>query len=808
MKNLSQQTETKLGYDAIRQLLEARAMTDQGKELCHQLRPYRQSKDVQVELTRVEECRDLLRFDEDFSLDYTGNVSELLGYASVPGNWLQVRDFFQLLRWLRMVRELITFFSSRHIKYPALAELVKNLSWNKTLLKGIEAIVDERGNIKDNASSKLQELRKEQAQQSADLRKSMQAILRNAIDKGWSDANELTIRNDRLVIPMKADFKGRIKGFVQDVSQSGQTIFLEPSAALEANNKLRQLILQEHNEIVRILTVLTTSLREDLPALRRYSEVVAQLDFIRAKGRLAVDLDAVKPKFEPYNKVLMLVKGRHPLLLLKPNLGKSKVMPLSVELSPTQRIILVSGPNAGGKSVTLKTVGLLVLMLQSGLLIPADESSEFPWFTDIFVDIGDEQSIQSDLSTYTSHLKNMREMLSQLKENKLFLMDEFGGGTDPKLGGAIAEAFLERFVDSGAYGIVTTHYGNLKTFADRKPGIVNAAMQFDPETLSPTFRIEVGIPGRSYAFEIAQNVGVSKEVLDDARTRIEGNQLQTEDLLLKLEAQKVELEHLILDNRKKNEELLAIIRRNLDLQKRNKEEEATILKEAHQKAQHLIDSANAKIENTIREIRESQAEKERTKSLRRELAEMLPTLPPEEAIEIEAEKAAIEDESEEDLTPVTIPGAAIAVGDWVLLADSNSYGQVLEIMDKRAVVALGDMRITVKMKHLTKIKAPKDGNQPIMRRAGAMVTKKANISLELSVKGFRVEQALPSVQKFIDDAILAGLSEVRILHGKGTGALRMAIREYLATIRDVRRTEDAPLDQGGAGWTVVYLGNA
>lgn len=808
MKNLTEQTEIKLGYDAIRHLLEVRAATEQGKELCQRLRPYRRSNDVLTELTRVEECRDLLRFDEDFSLDYTGNVSELLGYAAVPGNWLQVRDFFQLLRWLRMVRELITFFSSRQLKYPALADLVKNLSWNKALLKGIEAIVDERGNIKDNASSKLQELRKEQAQQSADLRKSMQAILRNAIDKGWSDANELTIRNDRLVIPMKADFKGRIKGFVQDVSQSGQTIFLEPSAALEANNRLRQLILQEHNEIVRILTVLTAVLREDLPALKRYTEIVAQLDFIRAKGRLAADLDAVKPKFEPYNKVLMIVKGRHPLLLLKPGLGKDKVMPLSVQLSPEQRIILVSGPNAGGKSVTLKTVGLLVLMLQSGLLIPADESSEFPWFTDIFVDIGDEQSIQSDLSTYTSHLKNMREMLSQLKEGKLFLMDEFGSGTDPKLGGAIAEAFLERFVDAGAYGIVTTHYGNLKTFADRKPGIVNAAMQFDPETLSPTFRIEIGIPGRSYAFEIAQNVGVSKEVLEDARSRIEGNQLQTEDLLLKLEAQKAELEHLLLENRKKNEELAALLKRNQELQQRTKDEEAKVLREAHQKAQFLIDSANAKIENTIREIRESQAERERTKSLRRELAEMLPALPAEEAVEIAEENAASEAENPQELSPETLPGAQIAVGDWVLLTDSNSYGQVLEIKDKRAVVTLGDMRITVKLKHLIKIKPPKDGDRPVMRRAGAMVTKKANISLELSVKGFRVEQALPSVQKFIDDAILAGLSEVRILHGKGTGALRTAIREYLATVHEVRRTEDAPLDQGGAGWTVVYLGNA
>jgi DNA mismatch repair protein MutS2 len=603
---------------------------------------------------------------------------------------------------------------------------------------------------------------------------------------------------------MKADFKGHIKGFVHDVSQSGQTIFLEPSSALEANNRIRQLVIEEHNEIVRILSVLTAQLREDLPGLKKYTEVVAQLDFIRAKGKLAVDLDAVKPRYEPTQKALMLVKARHPLLLLKPGVNKAKVVPLSIQLNPQQRIILVSGPNAGGKSVTLKTIGLLQIMFQAGLLIPCDESSEFCWFTGLYVDIGDEQSIQSDLSTYTSHLQNMREMLGQLRDGRLFLMDEFGSGTDPKLGGAIAEAFLERFLNSGAYGIVTTHYGNLKAFADRSAGIVNAAMQFDPETLSPSFRIEVGIPGRSYAFEIAQNVGVSKELLDDARSRVDGGQLQTEDLLLKLEVQKSELEQVLLDNKKKNEELAVLLKRNQELAQRAKEEEAKILRQAHQKAQALIDSANAKIEQTIREIRESQADKERTKAIRRELAVMLPTPPPEEAEEI-AEDEALEAAEMAEESPVPMVGATIGIGDWVLLRDSNSYGQVLELQDKRAVVSLGEMRITVKIKHLVKIKPPKGGNVRILRAAGMMVNKKANISLELSVKGFRVEQALPSVQQFIDDATLAGLHEVRILHGKGTGALRQAIREFLQNMPEVRRCEDAPLDQGGAGWTVVSL---
>lgn len=804
MKHLSQQTESQLGYDSIRQLLQARAVTTQGKERCLALKPLPDPKALPKELTRVEECRDLLLFDDIYTLDFSGSVSQHLEWAAVPGNWLPVRDVFEIMRWLRMVRDLINYFQTRKLKCPALFELVEKVTWNKQLLQNMERIIDDRGNVKDNASPKLQELRREHKTAAAELRKTMQSILRNAIANGWSDSDELTMRNDRLVIPMKADFKGRIKGFVQDVSSSGQTIFLEPSSSLEANNRLRQLAIEEQNEIVRLLMAITAQIKEDLYALTNYAKLVKRLDFIRAKARLAVDLQAVKPIFEPEKETLMLVNGRHPLLLLKQGMGRENVVPLSMTLDPKNRIVLVSGPNAGGKSVTLKTVGLLQLMLQSGLLLPVDERSEFPWFKAIFVDIGDEQSIQSDLSTYTSHLKNMRTMLARLKPGMLFLMDEFGSGTDPRMGGAIAEAFLQRFLESGANGVVTTHYGNLKAFADRSEGILNAAMQFNPETLSPTFRIEVGIPGRSYAFEIARNVGVPEEVLTDARSRIEGDQLEAEDLLLKLEEQKATLDGVLDQNKKKNYELAALLKRNKELSEKLKADEQEILRAAHQKAQQLIDAANAKIEATIREIRESQADKERTKVIRRELAEMLPEMPAEEAKEAEEILAAEANDAEID--PELLHGEQIAVDDWVLLTESNSYGKVLEIQGKRAVVALGEMRVTIKLKNLVKMKAPGSSNRA-SRRGGDMVARKANISLEVSVKGLRVEAALPIVQRFIDEALLANLPEVRILHGKGTGALRAAIRECLAMIPEVKRFEDASLDSGGSGWTVCHLGH-
>jgi DNA mismatch repair protein MutS2 len=798
MKNLNQQTEEKLGFHELRSLMEARAATEEGKELCARMAPFRKPALIAAELERVREFRDLLRFEDSFSLDFTSSVQPLLDQAAIAGNWLKAQDLFRLAKWLRMVREIIHYFRQRKEKYPGLWDLVGGLDWKKELLAQIDQLLDERGNVRDDASPELRIIRRQMQDTSAELRRTLQATLRHAISNGWSDANEITIRNDRLVIPVKADFKGKIKGFVHDVSSSGQTIFLEPSSALDANNQLRELQLQEHNEIVKLLSAITAKIHLEVPALAAYIKAVTRVDFTRAKARLAIDMHAEKPLFFPDAGRTMIIKGRHPLLLARRQMRKEDVVPLSIYLDLDQRIILISGPNAGGKSVTLKTIGLMQLMVQSGMLVPADESSEFRYFDKLYIDIGDEQSIQSDLSTYTSHLRNMREMLGGLDGRTLFLMDEFGSGTDPRLGGALAEAFLDRFVATGAFGVVTTHYGNLKKYADQTPGIVNAAMQFDPKTLTPTYQIEVGVPGRSYAFEIAANVGVPAAILKDARDRIEGNELHTEELLLRLEAQRAELEGVMAENKKKNEELKTLLERNKALGEQIKENEAKVMKQAHQKAQAMIDSANAKIERTIKEIRETQAEKERTRELRKELQAMLPTPPPVEEVEEEPVP-------EVEEVPEVMYGVPVAVGDWVQLKDASSYGQLLDIQAQRAVVALGEMRVTVKLKNLVKIKPPRSPRGYASNLSTLRMGKKANASSELRIQGFRVEQALPVVQRFMDDAILAGLHEVRLLHGKGTGALRESIRELLATIHEVESMEDAHADHGGEGWTVVRL---
>lgn len=794
MKYYNERTEQQLGYDRLRNLLIGRANTDEGKVLCEKLKPYRKPGGIDIELTRVLECKELLEFDDSFTLEIRDSMQKIFEESSVAGNWLVTQDLFRFVKWLRMVRDLITYFRSRKEKYPTLWSGVERLNWNKELLANLSQIVDDKGNMKDDASPHLKILRRQRMVLSSDLRRQLNSILRHAAQNGWTEASEITIRNDRFVIPMNADFKGRIKGFVHDISQSGRTVFIEPSSVLDANNKIREVLIAEQNEITRILIQATAWIGEEIPNLKDYAKTVARLDFIRAKARLAVATKSVKPEFNPKGKTLQILQARHPLLMLKEGMTYEEVIPMTVRMEIDSRIILISGPNAGGKSVSLKTVGLLQLMLQSGLLVPCNHASEFIWFENLFIDIGDEQSIQSDLSTYTSHLANMQVMIQSMDKKSLFLVDEFGSGTDPRLGGAIAEAFLERFLASGAYGIITTHYGNLKNFADNNTGIVNAAMQFNPRTLSPTYQIEIGTPGRSYAFEIARNVGIPENILDEARSKVDGEQLHSEELLLKLEEQKAELEAVLNEQKKNNAELKHWLKRNQEMNRMIKEQETRILRDAHTSAQRMINEANGKIERTIKEIRENQADRAKTKELRRELREMLPEPPPPEPDEIR----------EVEVRPEIIKGADIKVGDWVQVKDSQSTGNVLDIQSKRAVVVIGEMRATIKLDRLDKIKRPKKGKAAPASKTHTL-TKREFVSTELHVKGFRVEQALPVVSKFIDDALMAGLKELKILHGKGTGALRQAIRDYLSAVPEVQKLTDAPLDSGGDGWTCVSL---
>lgn len=807
-----EQTLEKLGFNQVTEALASRARTEGGKRFCHDVLPTANRTALQEAHTRLREFLAVLETDEPFYPDFAGDVSPFLNKAGLEGNWLLREDAFALLKWFRTVRSAIAWFYTRRERIPTVWQLFDGLEFDKGLLAAFEEVINDRGRIKDGASDDLRRIRREMNRISSDLRKQLNSILKNAIREGWAQDKEVTFRNDRLVIPLRADFKGRVKGFVHDVSQSGQTIFLEPQESLESNNKIRRLQAEEKNEIVRILTELTAKVRLVLPELRGFVKVMDRVDFLTAKARLASDWKCVLPKVHLHQQVWKLYLAYHPLLVQK--LGKTYVIPLNLELEPKNRILLISGPNAGGKSVSLKTVGLLQVMLQAGLAIPVDPQSEFSLVEQVFIDIGDEQSIQSDLSTYTSHLAHMKEMVGGLDKQSLFLIDEFGSGTDPRLGGAIAEAFLEQFVKAKAFGVITTHYGNLKTYADATPGIQNAAMEFDPADLAPTYRIRTGMPGRSYAFEIARNVGVPDYILKKAEKKISKKEIYTDELLLKLETQKVELERLTKENMAKQgklkflQEKYEIMKGNLEIQQKD------ILRKAEEEAESLVKGANARIERTIREIRESQADKDKTKRLRKDLkASVEREIEPEPATPAKVkpvpkqqpkEAPAPKKAKRKPLKPVQpMKTGPLEVGDWVKLKSNDSKGEILEIKKKKAIVAVGAMRMTMKLADLERARAPEGLKMPGSVTTRLRIREIAEVKTEINVMGKKVEETLPLITKFVDTAMIAGIREVRILHGKGTGALREAIRQLLRSYPEIVSIADAPIQLGGAGWTVV-----
>lgn len=780
----------KLGFSEIRALLSGHCQTDEGREDAYALTPITDAGLIRTSLNQVREYMEIIQI-ESYKPPATGfEIAPLLVNAAVPGNWLGADECLTLLNWMRAVRALLVWFKAKPDRYPYLCELLSTLNIEPGIVKKLEHVIDDRGNIRDDASPRLPEIRRQMREVSAELRGVLHRTLRHAISQGWASEREITLRNDRYVIPMLADFKGRIQGFVHDVSQSGQTIFVEPTAALEFNNQLRQLNTLEGQEIIRILTEVTDAVREHIPALQNLLEAMGHLDLIQAKANLGISLNAVVPVIDAQGQLSEFRDAFHPLLLLKLRKEHRKPVPLQATLHTKQRILLISGPNAGGKSVTLKTIGLIQLMIQSGIPVPVQEGSSFRIFTNIFIDIGDEQSINADLSTYTSHLQTMKVMLDKMDGNSLFLLDEFGAGTDPAMGGAMAEALLQRFIEKGSFGVVTTHYGNLKRFADQADGICNAAMMFDPVTLNPTYELEIGVPGRSYAFEIARNVGIAEEIILDARSRMETRSVESDDLLLRLEEQRAELEHILTENRRQREELLNLVQKNRHLADEMERKRKAIIREAQEKAASMIAEANKKIEQTILEIRKHQAEKELTQKLRQQLQEMIPEVEPAPEAEIES------------FTEYTDPPAA---GDFVKMKDSGNIGRLVQVQGNKGIVEAGDLRIAVKINKLVKIEMP-TSNRKVTSNASVVTSeKRVSSTQQLDIRQMRVEQALPVVEKFLDDALLNGLTSLRILHGKGSGALREAIRTRLKKHPRVKHCQDAPHEQGGAGITDVSL---
>ncbi len=841
-----QNFEQKIGFDQIRQLLKEKCLSTLGEERVTDMVFSDRFNEVEERLDQVTEFVRILQEENNFPAQYFFDVRPSLKRIRVEGMYLDEQELFDLRRSLETIRDIVRFLQKSENEeeeettspYPCLKRLAGDITVFPQLIGKINGILSPYGKIKDNASAELARIRRELASTMGSISRSLNSILRNAQSEGVVDKDVTpTMRDGRLVIPVAPALKRKIKGIVHDESASGKTVFIEPAEVVEANNRIRELEGDERREIIRILMEFSNLLRPSIPDVLLSYEFLAEIDFIRAKALFSEQITGLKPAFEN-KQVIDWTMAVHPLLQLSLAKHGKKVIPLDIELDEKQRILIISGPNAGGKSVCLKTVGLLQYMLQCGLLIPMHERSHAGIFSNIFIDIGDEQSIEDDLSTYSSHLTNMKIMMKNCNERSLILIDEFGGGTEPQIGGAIAEAVLKRFNQKQTFGVITTHYQNLKHFAEDHDGVVNGAMLYDRHLMQALFQLQIGNPGSSFAVEIARKIGLPEDVISDASEIVGSEYINADKYLQDIVRDKRYWEgkrQTIRQREKHMEETIARYQTEIEeLQKSRKE----ILQKAKEEAEQLMQEANARIENTIRAIKEAQAEKEKTRQIRQELndfRESLDTLTAKEQEEKIARKieklkekqnrkkekkanknqentlsaqALAEQQTKKEAERL----AAIVPGSYVKIKGQTSVGEVLEINGKKAIVALGSIKTTVKLDRLERTNAqPKQADVSTKstyissQTQDSMYEKKLNFKQDIDVRGMRGDEALQAVTYFIDDAILVGMSRVRILHGTGTGILRTLIRQYLQTMPGVSHFADEHIQFGGAGITVVDL---
>lgn len=831
--------EPKIGFEQIRLILKEKCLSTLGEERVTDMAFSNQFQEIEERLEQTEEFVRILQEADNFPAQYFFDVRPSIKRIRIEGMYLDEQELFDLRRSLETIRDIVRFLLKEDEEqdssnpYPALRRLAEDILTFPQLITRINNILSPYGKIKDNASPELARIRRELSSTMGSISRTLNSILRNAQSEGVVDKDATpAMRDGRLVIPVAPALKRKIKGIVHDESASGKTVFIEPAEVVEANNRIRELESDERREIIRILTVFSDELRPSIPDILLSYEFLAEIDFIRAKALFAEETHALKPDLAD-KQVIDWATAIHPLLQMSLAKHGKKVVPLDITLNGQQRILIISGPNAGGKSVCLKTVGLLQYMLQCGLLIPVHESSHAGIFDSIFIDIGDEQSIEDDLSTYSSHLTNMKIMMKHCNERSLILIDEFGGGTEPQIGGAIAEAVLKRFNQKGAFGVITTHYQNLKHFAEDHEGVINGAMLYDRHQMQALFQLQIGNPGSSFAVEIARKIGLPEEVIADASQIVGSEYINADKYLQDIVRDKRYWENKrqsIRQREKQMEETIARYQKEMeDLQASRKE----IIRKAKEEADHLLQEANARIENTIRSIKEAQAEKERTRQARQELTNFRQSIEEtgnreeEERIARKMEKLREkQNRKKSKKSPVLSEAevaqrkaqeeakrrAGIVPGSVVKMKGQTVAGEVLEINGKNVTVAFGNLKTTVHIDRLEPTNALPKQNELSTKSTfistqtqDSMHEKKLHFKQDIDVRGMRGDEALQAVTYFIDDAILVGVPRVRILHGTGTGILRTLIRQYLQTVPGVRNFADEHVQFGGAGITVVDL---
>ena len=835
--------ENKIQFSEIRSLLKGYCLCQLGKDKVDEMAF---SGDVAVINTMLRQTREFRRLQEesdDFPLQFFFDMRESVKRIRLEGTHLEENEIFDLRRSLETIAAIVRFLDRGSDEgvydYPTLHELTEGVLTFPEILRRIDQILDKYGKVKDSASPALADIRMQLHKAEGSVSRTLYSILRAAQSEGLVDKDVTpTVRDGRLVVPIAPGLKRKIKGIVHDESSTGKTVFVEPTEVVEANNRIRELEAEERREVVRILVDFTKLVRPYVNEIIYAYLLLAEIDFIRARAEFAVLVGGIEPEVQAA-PVIDWISSRHPLLWLALKKQDKPVVPLDITLTRDRHILIISGPNAGGKSVCLKTVGLLQYMLQCGLSVPMSERSTVGVFKNLMIDIGDEQSIENDLSTYSSHLLNMKNMMRQANDGTLLLIDEFGTGTEPQIGGAMAEAVLNQFVKKQAWGVITTHNQNLKHYADSHDGIANGAMLYDRHEMRPLFQLAIGQPGSSFAIEIARKTGIPEEVIKEASEMVGSDYIQSDKYLQDIVRDKRYWENKRQNVHQREKELERTVARYekeiADLEQSRKD----ILRKAKEQAEELLKESNKKIENAIREIRESQAEKEETKRIREELNEFKAGVSEIDAKanddliakkirqiqerkerhkkhkdeKAERERQAAAKLREAASKAAKKEGRNLEVGDSVKIKGLSTVGKIESMDGKNATVIFGGMRTKMpasRLEYVDMAEAKKEDVAPVFNVSRetreTIDNRKLNFHQDLDVRGMRGDEALNAVMYFIDDACLVGMSRVRILHGKGNGILRQLIRQYLATVPSVTSFRDEHVQFGGAGITVVDIG--
>ncbi|MDH5475468.1 MAG: endonuclease MutS2 [Cyclobacteriaceae bacterium] len=787
--------EKKLDVDKISVLLASYCQSTLGEGFVERLHFSSDKRQVTTWLSQTSEFKSILQSGVSFPHNHYFDVSDSLKRAKVIGAFLLEEEFLKIKNSLDTILSCVSFLKNEE-EYPELSQLIYLVNIDNQLISEIVEIIDEKGVVRDHASAALKNIRSEMRKGHQQLRKTLDSIFRSSKDKGYvPEGSSLTVRDGRMVIPLFAEHKRKLKGFIHGESTTGQTIFMEPTEVLEANNQLRELEYAERREVVKLLTKLTDKVRDQVEPLKKAYRFLGIIDFIRAKAKLAQLLEAEMPEIVD-TPMISWENARHPLLFLSHKEQNKSVVPLNIRLDPENHLLLISGPNAGGKSVCLKTVGILQYMAQCGMLVPVQENSTLGLFESIFIDIGDEQSIENDLSTYSSHLTNMKHTLKNASARSLVLIDEFGTGTEPNFGGAIAEAILSSMVNKKVCGVITTHYSNLKEFADKTSGLQNGAMRFDIQNLTPLYILEIGKPGSSFALEIARKIGLSHEVIEHAKSLAGREHTDMDKLLRDLERDKsrvLKREKSLKENeRKLKQQLSKYEQLSEEIGGKKKE----IINKAKVEAERLLSDTNRQIEKTIRHIKENKAEKKETKRVREGLNQLKSKVKPEQR--------------EKKPSSIEVIKGEIEVGDFVRLVEQDVVGEVTARKGKDVEVLIGQLKSNMKLNRLeriskreakTTLRKPKYDN----KNSVDLNRKMSEFSSTLDVRGKRAEEVLPLLQNFIDEAAMFNQNEVRVLHGKGHGILRDLVRDRLKGEPNIASFADEHVERGGAGITVVVL---